>query len=94
MYDINFVMMISFRDNKIKIDAPTFEGVNMSQDKPHRFTMSGSNRGFGNEVTHGLFKKNGEPSFENAIIQLEDFFNNYCLEICREASGISKEEEW
>lgn len=93
-YDLLFTMSISFRDDKIKIDAPGFECTSSFDGRPFRLTMSGSNKGFGSEVTNGLFKKDGKPSLDKTIFQLEDFFNSFANEICRAASGIDNKSDW
>lgn len=91
-YDISYNVTISFKDNKIKIDAPTFECSSFSGGKPYRLTMSGSNGGFGSEVTIGLFKKNGEASLKNTIIEIESFFNGLVSGIKGSING--NQDEW
>jgi len=93
-YDMKFVMVISFRDNMIKIDAPTFECTSEFDGKPYRLVIQGSNWGLGDEVTNALFNKNGKPKLEKSIIEIETFFNVISAEICRAASGIDEDEEW
>lgn len=93
-YDISYTLVVNFKDNKIKIDSPTFECTSYAFNKPYRLTMSGSNGGFGSEITVGLFKKNGEPSQKDTIGEIESFINSLCNEIKLAASGGSNNEEW
>jgi hypothetical protein len=93
-YDASYTVSISFKDSKIKIDAPFFECSSFAFGKPYRLTMSGSNGGLGSEVTVGLFKKNGEPGQKNTIIEIESFFNGLCNDIEEAAIGKSESEDW
>jgi hypothetical protein len=93
-YDVSYTIVISFKDNKIKIDAPIFECTSYGHDKPFRITMSGSNGGLGSVVTVGLFKKNGEKAQGKTILQLEDFFNNLSEKIKSSASGTGENNDW
>ena len=79
--DLQYNISIRFKDGKIRIDAPSFECTGKSGTKTSRLVLQGSNGGFGTEVRTGLFKKSGEPSRENAIKMLEDFFNEFCKAI-------------
>lgn len=92
-YDLEYSIPIQFKEGRIKVDAPNFECKGKSGEKNAYLVLSGSNGGFGAEVRTGLFKKNGEPSRENAIKMLEDYFNGFCGELVafiKEASN----EEW
>jgi len=91
-YDISYTVVINFKDNKIKIDSPTFECTSYSFNKQYRLTMSGSNGGFGSEVTNGLFKKNGEPGLKDTIGELESLINSLCNEIKSAAVGTSNND--
>jgi len=93
-YDLSYTFSIEFKDNKIKIDAPVFECEAFSYGKPYRLTMSGSNGGFGSEVTVGLFKKDGRPGQEKTIQFLEIFFNIINLEIFVAAATDSSKDDW
>ena len=93
-YDISYTIVVNFKDNKIKIDAPDFKCTNNTRDKLYMLTMSGSNGGFGSVVTIGLYKKNGEPSQKNTIDELELFFNDLCEKIRIAASGENSNEDW
>lgn len=91
-YDIQYTISISFKDNKIKIDAPVFECSAFAYNKPYRLTMSGSNGGFGSEVTIGLFKKDGTPGQKVTILEIENFLNGLCNSIVKSASG--SDNDW
>lgn len=93
-YDLKYTLSVSFKDNKIKIDAPDFACNTFAHGKPYRLTMSGSNGGFGSEVTVGLFKKDGKQGQEQTIKYLEDFFNLLSLQIIRAAATDSASEDW
>jgi hypothetical protein len=94
-YDLYYTIVINFKDDKIKIDAPTFECKSYALDRHYRLTMSGSNGGFGSEVTVGLFKKNGEHEQKDAIKELELFFNDLSELIHQSASGkTNNDDNW
>ena len=92
-YDLEYTIPIQFKDGRIKVDAPNFECKGKSGGKNAYLVLSGSNGGFGAEVRTGLFKKNGEPSRENAIKMLEDYFNGFCEELVAFIKD-SSTEEW
>lgn len=91
-YDLEYSIPIQFKEGRIKIDAPSFECKGKSGGKNAYLVLSGSNGGFGTEVRTGLFKKNGEPSRENAITMLEDYFNVFCEELVTFIKEDSKED--
>lgn len=91
-YDLEYSIPIQFKEGKIKVDAPNFECKGKSGGKNAYLVLSGSNGGFGTEVRTGLFKKNGEPSRENAIKMLEDYFNGFCEELVVFIKETSNEE--
>lgn len=95
-YDLSYTVTVSFKDNRIKIDAPTFNCTSFAYNKPYRLTMSGSNGGFGSEVTVGLFKKNGEEGQKKTISQINVFFNNLVSAIHDAANGVADgdTEDW
>lgn len=91
-YDLQYNISMQFKDGKVRIDAPTFECTGKSGNKTSRLVLHGSNGGLGTEVVTGLFKKNGEPSRENAIKMLEDFFNDFCNKMESSIKDKSKDE--
>ena len=93
-YDIKYTLVISFKDNKIKIDRPSFECSTYAFDKPYRLTMSGSNAGLGSEVTVGLFKKDGKPNQERAIVDIETFINGLCNRINSASLSNNTKDNW
>ena len=93
-YDLRYIMVISFRDGRIRIDTPYFNATNYAFSKPRRLTMSGANLGFGEYVTTGLFRRNGRPNQTRAIGQLEHFFNTWSNAVAEAAGGKINQEEW
>lgn len=93
-YDINYNLVVSFKDNKIKIDKPIFECTTFAYGKTYRLIMSGSNGGFGSEVTIGLFKKDGKQNQEKTITYIESFINGLCNQIKTAASDSNNSDEW
>ena len=92
-YDLQYNIVMRFKDGKLRVDAPSFECTSKSGGRVSRLVLSGSNGGFGTEVITGLFKKDGRPSRENAIKMLEDFFNNFCLALQKSVND-SSDEDW
>ncbi len=93
-YDLHYTFSISFKDNKIKLDVPTFNCETFAYGKPYRLIMSGSNGGFGSDVTVGLFKKDGKPGQEKTIEYLETFFNLLYLQIIKSAVNDQEATDW
>lgn len=91
-YDLKYNISLRFKDGKIRVDAPSFECTGKSGTKTSRLVLQGSNGGFGTEVVTGLFKKSGEPSRENAIKMLEDFFNGFCISMEKSIKDKSNDE--
>lgn len=76
-YDMNYTVVLMFKDGKIRIDAPTFSLASY-QTKTTRLLLKGkSNGGFGAEVINTIYNNNGKLKEKYAKEQLELYFNSY-----------------
>lgn len=85
LYDLDYKINISFRDDKIKIDIPTIEFISEIGNN-RKLTLSDS----------GMFKapifKKDKVKEEGAKQRIEDFFNTLVAEI---KQGVeSEKEDW
>jgi hypothetical protein len=78
-YDMNYTIVIRFKDGKIRIDAPAFSLSDYeSGSKPIKMILLGSsNGGFGSEIINCIYNKKGDLKAEYAKNQLESYFSSY-----------------
>lgn len=77
-YDMNYTIVLMFKDGKIRIDAPSFSLFSYGNGKPIKMHLKGkSNGGFGSEVINTIYNDKGNLKAEYAKKQLESFFNEY-----------------
>lgn len=92
-YDMNYTIVIRFKDGKIRIDSPNFILSNYSGSKTVKLILRGSaNGGFGSEVINRIYNKKGKLKAKYAKKQLDKFFNSYLEELKK---GINKDHnDW
>ncbi len=79
---------LSFRDGKIKIDAPTFNLFTYDYGKKQEMYLTG---GFSMDgSSFGIYNKKGEVKIEKAVEDLNAFANDFIEEI----KSSSQKEEW
>ena len=93
VYDIDYNITISFKDGRIKIDAPSFECYGFSNGRKNSLVLQGGNSGLGGEFKKALFDKKGNPKEEKAIAQIEDFFNAF-ISMLTDYIRNSSKQDW
>lgn len=84
-WDCTAHFKILFKDNKIRINAPTFDS------KFQRFLGKGKRNGFIGE--NYLFKENGEPYYNSSVDDIENKINEIINELINNVKG-NNIDEW
>lgn len=81
-YEMDYVINIKFKDDKIRIDAPFFELYTYIDDKRANLLLAGTaNLGLGAETNKYIYNKKGELKVKQAPVQLQDFFNSFIRDL-------------
>jgi hypothetical protein len=92
-YDIDYGFTIQFQDNKIRVDAPTFECSRvMNRGQKAYLTLTGKG-GFLSDNHHVFNLKNGKVE-DDVKNQIETFFNSLCSGVKLAPQEQGRNEEW
>lgn len=85
----HYNVVLSFKDGKIKVDAPKFDLYTFDYGKKQEMFLNG---GFSLDgSSFGIYNKKGEPKIEKAVEDLNSFANGF-LEDLKSAQSKSSEE--
>ncbi|MDD4190394.1 MAG: DUF4468 domain-containing protein [Mangrovibacterium sp.] len=93
-WDLNYTVTIRIKDDKIRIDAPSFKCEFIDdRGRTNYLTLSESNAGLGADVKTRIFKKDGSVAKDFAKEQLEIFFNSLISELTKFINN-KENDEW
>ncbi len=93
-YNISYNMTLKFKDNKIRIDIPTFECSRiLSSGTKARLFLVGK-KGFLSDSHYIFSQKDGSIKEEATKKQIEQFFNVLCIQIKTSALENKQEDDW
>lgn len=93
-YDMNYTIVLQFKDGKVRVDAPSFSLYSDGSGKPIKMYLKGkSNGGVGSEVINTIYNTKGQLKAKYAKDQLESFFNDYIQSLIN-GMNESVKEDW
>jgi hypothetical protein len=81
-YDMNYTIVLMFKDGRIRIDAPFFSLYSYNGPKQIKLLLKGkANSGLGTEVINIIYDNKDKLKADYAKEQLEAFFNSYIKDL-------------
>lgn len=74
IFDINYTIKIDFKDNKLRINAPSFSLTTFTDKRQQLYIVSGNSIDGSNL---GIYNKSGKLKSDKAKSDLENFFNQF-----------------
>jgi len=90
-YTNNYNITISFKDEKIKIDAPSVDLSYIAGGRVYRLFVSNEKTSIMNQ---GIYGKNGKLNYKKAKEGLEEFAESFVLNLKLGLSNESQNNDW